>query len=70
MDEALAILYALKGAGIPHLHGRLTALEEGFMRWFSTQRWHTDIEGQSLRDSLMHDIAAVQSHWDRPLTPP
>ena len=70
LDEALAILFALKVSGIPHLHGRLTALEEGFMRWFSTRRWHTDIEGQNLRDFLMQDIAVVQSHWDQPRTPP
>ena len=69
-DEALAIVYALKRAEAPHLVSRLAALEEGFTRWFSARRWHTDIEAQRLRDSLLQDIAVVQSHWDRPRTPP
>ena len=69
-DEALAIVYALKRAEVPHLLSRLSAIEEGFTRFFGARRWHTDIEAQRLRDSLTQDIAIVQSHWDQPGTPP
>ena len=70
LGDAMSTVRTLRGAAPPHLCEKLAAIEEGFTRWFSTRRWHTDFEAQRLRHTLLQDITAVQNSWERPRDPP